>query len=154
MKSTEAKKLLDLVEITIRNIKNLNISNPLEKSYLAGYLIVFICGIYEESIERIIYEKASKLKDKYISNYVQRSVGERFRNPCMENIFKLLDNFDSNWKNKIKQLPYKNKTALDNIITNKNSLAHTGSITTTLKEVIQYYQDSRVVIEEIDDIIL
>ena len=49
---------------------------------------------------------------------------------------------------------YNARDALDSIVNNKNDLAHGSQINLTLREVIDYYNLSRPIIEKIDDIVL
>ena len=162
MKSLSAQILLNQIDITISNIEliashniiNYSNTHPVESSLFAGYLVVYICGIYEEVIETIVKEKFARVKRKYISRYVELVLGRSFRNPKTGVITELLNTINKNWGEKIDNLPERNKSALNSIVGNKNGLAHGRSINVTLREVIQFYNDSKVVIEKIDDIVL
>lgn len=154
MRSDEAKKLLDSIDTAIQNINGLGVTNPLERAYIAGYLLVFISGIYEESIETIINERIAKLDDPYASQYVEKCLKYGFRNPHIDNIINLLKKFSRDLISSIRLLPHESRTAINNIVNDKNSLAHGTQITTTLNDVIQYYHDSRIVIETIDNLFL
>ncbi len=162
MKSLTAESLLNTIDLTVNNINLLasnnimqySINNPLSSSYISGYLITFMSGIYEESIEIILREKIMRSGRKYIINYVNSMIHEKFRNPTYKNVRKLLEKFDKNWVEKLKTIPDRNKTALSSVVNSKNALAHGVTFDVTLAEAIQYYNDSRVVIERLDDIIL
>jgi len=54
MKSIAVKALLQKIDQAIQDIKSFPNSSVLEESYFAKFLVVFICGIYEEAIETII----------------------------------------------------------------------------------------------------
>jgi hypothetical protein len=154
MKSSTAASLLDSIDLRIAQINSFSKATSLEKSYLALYLAVFISGIYEETIETIINEKVGHLGQSYIANYVENGLKQRFRNPDIPNILSLLGTFDMTWKEAVKSLPSINKDALNNIVLYKNSLAHGTAINLTLGDVVQYYKDSRTVIETIDAMVL
>ena len=162
MKSTHAQTLLNQIDMSIVNIKNIaanniirfSITNPIENSYLASYLTVYISGIYEETIETIIKEKFSRLNRNYVDRYIEKTVGQGFRNPNIENIRNLLKKINSRWSKIIGGLPILNKSALNSIVSNKNLLAHGQSTNLTLREVLQYYSNSRLIIEKIDEIVL
>jgi len=154
MKSTTAESLVNSIDSAILQINNFSHANDREKSFLALYLVVYVSGIYEEAIETIINDKVAKLGENYLSNYMQNNLAERFRNPDIANILRLLGAFDKGWKDAVKSLPDKNKKALDNIVLYKNSLAHGTAINLTLGDAIQYYKDSRIIIETIDATIL
>ena len=154
MKSSQAAKIISKVDTVIEDINSFLSITELEKSYLAGFLVVYICGIYEEVIETIINDKVNKSNDYEISNYIKESVSNTFRNPDMQNIKKLLGKFKDGWKSEIAKLPENAQIAVDNIVNIKNSLAHGNNVTVTLRDVIQYYNDSLVVINKIDDMLL
>ena len=162
MKSLDAQSLLNQIDIAISNIKlitsynivNYSNTHPVESSLFAGYLVVYICGIYEEAIETIVKEKFARAERRYISRYVELILGRSFRNPKTGVITELLNSINKNWGEKIDNLPERNKSALNSIVGNKNGLAHGVSINITLREAIEYYNDSKAVIEKIDEIIL
>lgn len=154
MKSSQAEKIIEKINLAIKDINSFPNVSDLEKSYLAKFLVVFICGIYEEVIETIVNERASKCGDSEISNYIKKSLDKTFRNPDMVNIKGLLGRFNNNWKSEIDKLPQIAQTAINNIVNDKNSLAHGNNVILTLQDTIQYYNDSLIVINKIDDIIL
>jgi hypothetical protein len=154
MKSQAVDRLLQSVDTVIGNIQGLSNISALERSYLTGYLIVFISGVYEEAIETIISEKIARLGAPYVSQYVQKTVAQWFRNPCCNNITQLLGRFDDNWKNVFRNLSSRSRDALDSIVNNKNALAHGGPFSVTFQDVVTYFNDSRTVIEALDNTIL
>lgn len=154
MKSKQAEQLIEKIDQAIKDTLSFQNISALEQSYLAKFLVVFICGIYEEIIETIINERASKCNDSEIVNYIRESVGKDFRNPDMGNIKNLLGRFNNSWKSEIGKLSHNSQTAIDNIVTYKNSLAHGVSVSITLQDIVKYYNDSMVVINKIDGILL
>lgn len=153
MNSTVTEELLDSIDISIKNITNFSNISDLEKAYLAKYLVVFISGVYEETIETIMNEKVEELKSKRISKYVASTIRYNFQNPKIGKIVSLLNTFDDEWGRRIDQMPDVNKTALGNIVTHKNDIAHGNSFEVTLRAVIKWYEDSRKIIEKIDEMV-
>lgn len=154
MKSKNAEKIIEKINEAINDINCFQNISDIEKSYLAKFLVVFICGIYEEAIETIVKERASKCNDIYINKYIAHSIEKSFKNPDIGNIKGLLKKFNEQWSLEIENIDANNLTAVDNIVNNKNSLAHGIDITLTLHDTIQYYQDSLVVINKIDEMLL
>lgn len=154
MKSLRVAELLGGIETSIREISAFSHASDIEKSYLARFLVVFVSGIYEESIETIINEKVGRLNSTQVSKFIANSLRYNFGNPDTANIAKILKRFDESWAEVIKGIDSQSKDALDSIVGDKNALAHGGSCTVTLDEVIQYYRKSRVVIERIDEAVL
>ncbi|RZN15664.1 MAG: hypothetical protein EF812_01650 [Methanosarcinales archaeon] len=154
MKSLKAEQKLDSIDITIKDLNKSGLMDPLLKSFLAQYLVVFISGIYEDTIEIIIYEKIQRLNQKYLNKFYSNYLRRYFRNPDFSQICDLLKLFDDKWTVELKKFDLKNKTALKSIITNKNKVAHGEPCNITLKDVIHYYKDSRPIIEKIDELVL
>ena len=154
MNSQQAELLLKEIENSIKEINGFRNLTEKELSYLAGYLVVIICGIYEEAIEMIICEWAAKFNSNEINKFVFTSIDQKFRNPKIQKIIETLNNFNKNWGDEISILPDPSKEALNSIIGIKNQLAHKGSANITLGEVINYYNRSKEIIEKIDDLLL
>lgn len=154
MKSVCAKQVLDKIDLAILNINSFSNLSALEESYLAKFLVVFICGIYEEAIEIIINEKIARCNIPEATRYVSHNLERHFQNPKIQRIKALLSEFNTNWEKTIKVLSSQAKLALDSIVENKNNLAHGLSSNITLSEIIRYYNDSKIVIETIDNIVL
>ena len=126
------------------------------RSHIARYLIVLISGMYEDMIKSLITEFAFKENiNKEIKNFLSRQITIIFRNPKFENITRILNRFNKTW---IKQLKGKvneeNINALDSIINNKNLIAHGDKSTITFQDIKSYYEKSRVILIELDSIIL
>lgn len=154
MRSKGAKKLIDDVEFAISEINNFSLDSDLEKSYLAKFLVVYICGIYEEAIESIINQMAENIGNQEIVNFLENSLSHGFRNPDVANICSLLKKFSAKWSEEVKKLPEEYLSALNNIVSHKNSMAHGLASNITLSEVNEYYRDSKKVIEKIDSLVL
>jgi hypothetical protein len=154
MKSLAAKALLNQIDQAVIDIQSFPNSSALEQSYFAKFLVVFICGIYEEAIETIINEWIARFNSVQISKFISSSLQYTFSNPNTDNIERMLKRFDDSWRKQIVQLPSQAKTSLNSMVNDKNSLAHGGSCNITLNDVVRFYQDSKVVIETIDQVVL
>ena len=154
MKSENAKKLINEIDVAIKDIGDFSRATDKEKSYLAKFLVVYICGIYEETIEIIINEMVGKLKNPEISKFVQNVLKRGFNNPNIETIKNFMKSFNDDWEVEIKNLPNDVKSALNSIVNNKNSIAHGISVNISLSDVEDYYDRSKIVIEKIDDMLL
>lgn len=154
MKSAASQVLLSGIDGAIKDILSFSGISSQEQAYLAKFLVVYICGIYEEIIETLVNEMVGKNNNAEINNFMESYLERHFRNPDVGAIKGLLGSFSSNWKDAVDQLPKKNLSALDSIVTNKNVLAHGGAVNVTLNEIIAYYNDSKLVIEEVDKLIL
>src|SRR5438128_1969874 len=119
MKSQDANKALSQIDAAIAEINGFSGASAAEQAYLAKFLVVFISGIYEESIETIINEMVQKLGKPEVSNFVEESIHISFRNPGIKNVKELLGRFgNASWKSEIDLLPQDTKDALDSICSN------------------------------------
>ena len=153
IKCAKAKDLLDDAERSIKEIKSFKSASISEKSYLAKFLAVYICGIYEEAIESIFNERIGELASNEIDQFFFDYIQERFRNPDIPGVKGLLGRFNTAWKAKIDGLPLSTQTAFNNILSNKNKVAHGIPCTVTLKEVLADFRRSKRVISTIDRIV-
>lgn len=148
-----AQVLLEEIDSTIKNIKSLKTASPLEKSFIARFLVVYICGLYEESIECIVNERISMMGSKELEKFFEKHMHDGFRNPDISGVIRLFNRFDPKWSTKIQQLPLKNRQAFDFISTNKNLVAHGRPCTITLNDVITNYKLSKRVMTKIDKLV-
>lgn len=150
---TRAQNLLDEIDDTIRRIKAFRSVALLEESYLARFLTVYICGIYEECIECIINERIGMMGSKRLDKFFEKHMHDSFRNPDISGVIRLFNLFDAKWTEKIQKLPLKNRQAFDFLSTNKNLVAHGRPCTITLDDVISNYRHSKKVIKTIDNVV-
>src|SRR3989338_6961536 len=104
MKSKQAEKLIEQIDKAIKDIDSFQKVSELEKSYLAKFLVVFICGIYEEVIENIINERIDRYGHSEVSKYIKDTLFIQFRNPDIPTIKGLLGKFNDNWKTEVNNL--------------------------------------------------
>ena len=151
MNSQSAAQLLAAIDQTIGNIDKVTGRDPTVDSYLAQFLVVYICGMYEEAIENILVDFAQRYSSRTeIVVYMQKSIDETFRNPDSEKILKIVSRLDNkSWYTTLKSMSAE-RIALDNIVNNKNNLAHGRGLTITLSEVKNYHKDSQVFIKKLD----
>jgi hypothetical protein len=154
MKSSSAKSLLDDIDVAIRNIEGFVQATSLEKSYLAKFLVVYICGIYEECIENIINEMVSNKSSPEICRCIAAKIHKDFQTPSFHKTVNLLKNFNIQWGEAIENMPEKSKYSFGSIVANKNQIAHGENCNITLGVVKRYYSDSRPIIEKIDEMLL
>lgn len=149
----------DNIKLLIADSLQWSSSNERLGAHLAAYITVLMVGVLEDCIEHIIIKRAHKTADIQIENYITKVIGERFRNPDYGAISGLLKEFGPEY-----QMQFKDKflyngneaTALDSIVSNKNSLAHMGTIKLqiTLREVEGYYNRIIPILEELENILI
>lgn len=153
MKCSSARDLLKVIDDTVSDIQSFQCSAR-ERAYLANFLAVLICGVYEEAIEIMLAERFASSSQPQISKFLESYFQDYFRNPNFEKLIELLGRFDGVWADTLKRtIPPVQSDALDSIIDNKNLLAHKGITNLDLARVIDFYGRSRPIIEQIDEIL-
>jgi hypothetical protein len=126
------------------------------EAFLVQYLLVVICGEYEQTIEALIEQRAEKAGDDHLTAFVKAATGARFRNPRTSDISGLLGWFDSDLKNtfsqRIKDTPA--QRAFDTIVTNRHAVAHQGgNLQLTFNELCERFEESKSVLTEVQAIL-
>jgi hypothetical protein len=153
MNSQSASQLLSTIDQTKIDIAKVSGADATVDAYLAKFLVVYICGIYEEAIEQIIIDFSKKNSTRQeIIEFMAGSLDRYFRNPDFAKVCDLIGLFgNKSWKENLKLLVSEGR-ALDSIVSNKNALAHGQTVTITLTQVLDYYDESRKVVERIDSL--
>jgi len=156
MKCVAADNLLKGADLIVGRIKRerRNGMGAYVESYLAQYLTVHICGIYEEAIEKIVDEYSGGSGDQRLHRYTTSMVARNFRNPDRKNINQLLKLFDTSWPAQLATLKESRFTAIDNIVTNKNAVAHGTQSSITLDDIFKNFTESKEIIRKIDRMLL
>lgn len=128
-------------------------TDPLLSSYLASFLAVFACGVYEDCVEFLFEERANKSNDPELAAFVKSTLHLGFRNPNYENIKKLVVRFGASYGSQFKTLTSQTLiTALNNIVTNKNDFAHAGQYKITLGDFNAYHTEAQRIFDIIETI--
>lgn len=125
---------------------------------LAAYISVLVCGVIEDSIEYLVIQRARKTQDTEIEHYITREIDQRFRNPEWGSISGLLKQFSVQYQQAFSNRIVANgkeHSALQSIIDNKNSLAHTGTwkFEMSLMDVDNYFRRIVPILEALEQIL-
>ncbi len=138
----------------LKDAKEIHSAQPEAEQFLAGYLVVFISGVFEDCIERLFIERARLTEDEHLASFVEETMNKSFRNPTCENIKAFLGRLDRRHKDRLdRKVAGFYQDGLDAIVNNKNALAHGRSANATLREVIDYYFRARRVFQGLEDIL-
>ncbi len=155
MVSKYAKAKLDYLDSLFHDFENQDLDDY-TKSHIAKYLTVLCSGILEDIIKNFVIELARRANIKNeVNDFVFKQIQSSFRNPDYDNLKSFLKKFNKDWVKRLSDgIEEKNKDALTSIVNNKNLIAHGESSTITLSMVKQHYEDSKIIIEQLDSIIL
>jgi hypothetical protein len=127
-------------------------------AHLAAYTCVLFLGVLEDCIEKLITYRANKSGDPEVHNFVKIMTDTRFRNPDYSAICELLGWFSKEYKEKFSQKIKHNGSeaeALNDIVRNKNALAHEGTdkLNLSVKDMSDYYYRVIPIVETIEEIL-
>jgi hypothetical protein len=155
MNSKYVESKLDYIELLFNYFKAKELDDELT-SHIAKYMTVLISGVFEESIKSILKESIQKETITNVTrSFIFKQIEITFRNPDHKNIKTLLNKFNKEWiKNLNNIIEDKNWESLNSIVNNKNNIAHGNSSSITFEDIKTYYNDSRIIIIELDQMIL
>ena len=138
----------------LKEAKRLRTALPETEPFLAGYLVVFISGVFEDCVEKLFTERARLTSDSKIVSFIAEMMHQRFRNPDFDNIKGFLNALDPDYKRRLNAaVDPVYQDGLNAIVTNKNDLAHGSSVKVTLTDVVDYYFRARRVFQALEDIL-
>jgi len=155
MVSKYAKAKLDYLDSLFHDFENQDLDDY-TKSHVAKYLTVLCSGIFEDIIKNFVIELTHRANiNNEIKDFVFKQIQRSLRNPDYDNLKSFLKKFNKDWVKRLSDgIEEKNKDALTSIINNKNLIAHGESSTITFSIVREHYEDSKIIIEQLDSIIL
>lgn len=152
-KHRHLKDRFDSIDLSLRKAQSFT-GEPEIAAYLSGYLVVMICGIYEDCLEYLMVERASSGGDAEVQNFVKITLANSFRNPTFGTLVGALNKFSPTYGEAIqRQIKKSAREALDSIVENKNSIAHGKSISVTIGDVVDYHSRSIVIFEATEQLL-
>jgi len=127
-------------------------------AHLAAYICVLFLGVLEDCIENLIKDRANKSGDPEVYNFITTITKARFRNPDRSAICEILGLFSKEYKEKFSQKIKANGSedeALNDIVRNKNSLAHEGTdkLNMSVRDMNDYYHRVIPIVEAIEEVL-
>lgn len=127
------------------------------EAYLTRSMLVLICAAFEEEIIKIILSRISKTNDAEVTSFVELNMRFIVRSIKTSEISGLLDKFSSTYKEKFREKLKQNEKAetfYNNIITNRNDIAHSSSTNITFSELQDYYNEGHTILDFIKNSLL
>jgi len=120
------------------------------KSLLTYYLCIRVSGFLENSIRIIFTDYSVPRTLDNVRTYINNKL-EKFPNPTWDSIASLTGTFSEQWKKDIRAgVSQKQRTSLESINLNRNAIAHGGISTIAINDLLTYYNDVVLLIEEIE----
>ncbi len=125
-------------------------------AFLTVYLLILICGAFENELERLVVERAKRAMDDDLTSFVQNSMKEYHGLKVSDLKGKLLKKFGVKHTSSFEgflQREWEAVQKYQNIVTNRHSIAHGTPIYMTFEELIGSYSESKKVLKEIQTIL-
>lgn len=128
--------------------------------YLTKYAVVRACGSIETSFKAVIADYCSHRSKKQVKRFIDRRIRDGSANPTIDNMNRFLRDFDEDWlatfKTQLNAEPNKPAliTSLQSLVDARNEFAHGGNPTTSLTDVVQYFDHAKRIIEIMDGVVL
>jgi len=125
--------------------------------YLTNYAIIKSCGSIEFSYKCLIADFFGEGQSEYITNFLSIRIRDSPANPEISIIHRMLISFDKElnekFKNRLKEEVNRDQLieSLNSLRTERHKLAHGGASTIPLIDVLNYFKDSRRIIEILDE---
>lgn len=132
----------------------------LSNKYLIEYAIVFSSASIEVAVKTIIADTVSMNVNAHAKNYLDKAIRNNSMNPSLSKIRAMLTEINKEWRTSVdKKILESTKrdeitTSLDNIVKNRNSIAHGRSVQATINNVIKWVDDSIEIIKIIDETVI
>ena len=146
----------EVIDVCRQHLSRTNSFATEVEAFLVQYLLVVICGEYEQTIESFIEQRAERAGDDHLTSFVKAATGARFRNPKTSDISGLLGWFSSDLKEsfseRIRDTPA--QRAFDTIVANRHAVAHRGgNLQLTFTELCDRFEESKLVLAEVKAIL-
>lgn len=161
MNNQEAQNSIDICKDELQRIYHLveghGGTSPIVP-FLTNYSIVRACGTIEFSFKTIISDFLSG-HSAQIGNYIDNTIRNSSMNPSRNNIHRTLKKFDDNWntefKNKLDSHEHTEriKSSIDSLNSSRNSFAHGDPLTSSFEDIRNYFNDSIIIIEMLDEVV-
>ncbi|MEL4363400.1 HEPN domain-containing protein [Shewanella algae] len=123
------------------------------ETYLVGGLVVLIVSEYEDYLESVFVRRAEKCGDPCATNYIKRTLAQKFRSPDLSKITNTLQLFDTayndEFKNEITNSP--EHAAWDSLMKARHAVVHKkGALNLTFRELLENYDKTKKVIKKVE----
>ena len=146
----DCSRELQIIETHINNDK-FNSLNP----FLISYAVVKACGSIEVVYKNLIVDIVAVGSTTEAKNYLEKNIRDSSSNPTTGNIQRLLQDLNSTWAQQFEaQIKGKDeKGSLTSLVGLRNDFAHGRSVTASIGNIKQYFEDAKTVLTWLESIV-
>lgn len=160
MNNEEAQRNIELCNVDLQKIYHLIEGHGTSSivPFLTNYSIVKACGTIEYCFKTIISDYLSG-QSSQLNNYIDNTIRNSSMNPSRDNICRTLNKIDQEWNNEFKNKlnthvnSARLKNSIDSLNSARNSFAHGDTPSSTFDDIKNYFEDSALIIEMLDEVI-
>lgn len=126
------------------------------EAFLTRYLLILISSSFEEELEKIFIERVNISRDTFLIEYFRGEIPNKLKSVGISKLSQFVSRFGNKYSEKFKSeiSGTREATLYGNLIRNRHLVAHeTQEPTMTFNEVVNAYQESKVIIDKIKKII-
>jgi len=163
MKNSSVQSTIDACEADLNQINTIINGIGLTSNivpYLTYYAVIRSCGSIEIAYKALVADFCSYRSKKQIKLFIDTKIRENSSNPSYSNICKMLKQFDKEWLEHFKsEMDLRSDKSqlldsLQSLVDARNEFAHGGTPSCSINDIIRYFNDSKIIIQIIDSIIL
>jgi hypothetical protein len=156
MPYSRIENALDICESHINNLDPTDIKDKELETFIVAGLVILIVSEYEEYLESIFIQRAEECGDTYVSNYIRKTLSQKFRSPDLSKITETLKRFDTTYQqsfsNDITNSPQ--HAAWDSLLKARHAIVHKkGNLKLTFLELKNNYPLTKQVIQSVQTIL-
>lgn len=130
-----------------------NIKDKELETYLVAGLVVLIVSEYEDHLESVFVKRAEKCGDEHATNYIKKTLSQKFRSPDIGKINETLNRFDSLYKisflGAVENSP--EHAAWDSLLKARHAVVHKkGNLNLTFGELKEKYALTKKIISSVE----
>ncbi len=152
------KNIIDDCNNDLDKIRQFINNDPLNSlcPYLISYCVVRSCGCLEVCIKNLLFDYLSSGARQETINYLEKQIVDSSWNPSCGNIQKILEQVNPNWSRRFQDLTFgiSEKGDLKSLVNLRNDFAHGRQITSTIADIISYFQGGCKILNILEQIIL
>ncbi len=140
------------IEVCERHLEHTKAFGSEIEIYLTGYLVVFICSIFEDRIESLVNDRANKSADSFLASFVRSAMDQLFRSLKTSELVGLFHRFGAEHGKRFRIELKKNERAetfFNNLVLKRHDTAHKAGSDLTFSEVVQFYSEGHMVLDAV-----
>ncbi len=144
---------IDTCNEHVSNLDPTSIKDKEIETYLVAGLVVLIVSEYEDHLESVFAKRAEQCGDEHATNYIKKTLSQKFRSPDISKINETLKRFDNSYKSSFSDAVANSPehAAWDSLLRARHAVVHKkGSLNLTFGELKEKYPLTKQIISSVE----